>query len=755
MTMKIRGLFAAALLGCALLTAPSIAASPEQTALDALAQRAETLGLRSADLGDVRVRDSIPSRHNGVTHVWMQQYIDGLPVALGVANANVLADGRISSLHSRMSADAASRTVDRTPTLDAVQATLKYAAKRQLDTRVPPQVLSRSSGDTELELSAGTLADRPIPARLSWYEHEGTLRLVWDIAVDEAGRADWFNAFVDAHSGDILFAVNWTQEATYRVFPEPLEHPGEGPDERVVDPEDPTASPLGWHDDGNQSFTDTRGNNVRAQDDLDANNSGGSRPDGGAGLVFDFPIDLTTQQPIDYLDFAITNLFYWNNRIHDVLWHFGFDEPAGNFQVNNFGNGGLGNDLVIADAQDGSGTNNANFSTPPDGSPGRMQMFRFTGSAPGTLTIDAPAASAGDYTATPAGFGATIDPTGTSGTLELVNDGSGQPELGCNALQGFTPGNIAVIRRGGCEFGLKSLNAEQAGASAAIIANNDGSNGTISMGGGAVGNQVTIPAAMIGNQDGDAIVADLGGTVTGRLFNDNPPGLDRDSDLDAGIIAHEYGHGLSNRLTGGPSNSSCLFGNQQAGEGWSDFLALWFTAKADDSADDLRGVGSWSTFVEGIPGAGIRPWPYTRDMTANPSTYESVNGVSIPHGVGTVFNTALWDMYWNLVDKYGFDPDFINGNGGNHIAMQLVIDGLKLQPCGPTFLDTRDAMLEADQINNGGANRCEIWTAFAKRGMGEDAFDGGGSTSLSVNDGFALPAFCGENFFSDGFETIR
>ncbi len=34
---------------------------------------------------------------------------------------------------------------------------------------------------------------------------------------------------------------------------------------------------------------------------------------------------------------------------------------------------------MLADAQDASGTNNANFSTPPDGMPGRMQMFRFTG----------------------------------------------------------------------------------------------------------------------------------------------------------------------------------------------------------------------------------------------------------------------------------------------------------------------------------------------------------------------------------------
>src|SRR5262249_19055251 len=70
------------------------------------------------------------------------------------------------------------------------------------------------------------------------------------------------------------------------------------------------------------------------------------------------------------------------NWYHDRLYQLGFTEAAGNFQSNNFGRGGLGNDAVQADAQDGSGTDNANFSTPPDGAPGRMQMYLFTGPSP-------------------------------------------------------------------------------------------------------------------------------------------------------------------------------------------------------------------------------------------------------------------------------------------------------------------------------------------------------------------------------------
>jgi hypothetical protein len=72
---------------------------------------------------------------------------------------------------------------------------------------------------------------------------------------------------------------------------------------------------------------------------------------------------------------VVTNLFFWSNRYHDRLYELGFTEAARNFQLDNFGRGGLGDDFVRAEAQDSSGTNNANFGTPPDGSLPRMQMF--------------------------------------------------------------------------------------------------------------------------------------------------------------------------------------------------------------------------------------------------------------------------------------------------------------------------------------------------------------------------------------------
>lgn len=141
---------------------------------------------------------------------------------------------------------------------------------------------------------------------------------------------------------------------SYNVYADPLESPNHGNRTIVSTPWNLTASPFGWHDDdgvAGADYTTTRGNNVRAQDDQNGNNGTGQMADGGPTLDFNFPIDLT-QAPNTYLDAALTNLFFWNNRIHDVFYMYGFDEPAGNFQENNYGNGGAGSDFVNADCQD-------------------------------------------------------------------------------------------------------------------------------------------------------------------------------------------------------------------------------------------------------------------------------------------------------------------------------------------------------------------------------------------------------------------
>ena len=177
------------------------------------------------------------------------------------------------------------------------------------------------------------------------------------------------------------------------------------------------------------------------------------------------------------------------------------------------------------------------------------------------------------------------------------------------------------------------------------------------------------------------------------------PGI-RDGDLENGIIAHEYAHGLSSRLTGGVGNS-CLGGNEQAGEGWSDYIALTLLLDpALDNPDQPRGMGPYALFQPDRHGAGIRPRPYSRDMNIQPFTYDSIktNGwlnntsLALPHGLGHGWASVLWDMNWDLIDKYGFNRDLYAAwnTGGNNRAFQYVVDGLKMQGCNPTLVDGRN-----------------------------------------------------------------
>ena len=112
------------------------------------------------------------------------------------------------------------------------------------------------------------------------------------------------------------------------------------------------ASHNSWHNlDGDpaRETGNTTGNNVLAYADRDNNNEPdlNSSPNGtvaGDNLTFNFPLDLR-DRPVDYRDAAVTNLFYWNNIIHDVLYNYGFNEKSGNFQFNNFAsNAGKGGD---------------------------------------------------------------------------------------------------------------------------------------------------------------------------------------------------------------------------------------------------------------------------------------------------------------------------------------------------------------------------------------------------------------------------
>ena len=447
-------------------------------------------------------------------------------------------------------------------------------------------------------------------------------------------------------------------------------------------------------------------------------------------------------------NFAITNLFYWNNIMHDISYQYGFDEVSGNFQANNLGRGGAGNDYVFADAQDGSSSNNANFSTPADGNNPRMQMFLFD--AVPIFTVNKPNSFAGKKTATESAMSTNnkiADKGPITKAMVLYNDdASGTTHEACAAPAnaGALAGKIALIDRGTCSFTVKVKNAENAGAIGVIVADNVPGEYPIIMGG--TDNTITVPAFMVSFETGDTMKTFLAASTPVNVTMKK--GVQLDGDADNGVISHEFTHGISNRLTGGPNNVTCLQNKEEMGEGWSDYMALmvttnWGKATVNDGPNK-RPLGTY-VLGQGIDGPGIRAYRYSTDLSINPWTYDSLtlssrfsNGILTydPHVVGEVWCNMLWVMTWEIIQSKGIATNIYNASAikGNNIALKLVLEGMKLQKCSPGFVDGRDGILKADTLLFGGQYSPIIWQSFASRGLGYHASEG---NTNNVKDGVA------------------
>ncbi|HLP56971.1 MAG TPA: T9SS-dependent M36 family metallopeptidase [Fluviicola sp.] len=739
-------------------------------------EHASGLGLKSGDQTTVEIMSEAPSKSPGVTHVYVRQLINGIPVTNGLATITIK-DGNVVHISSRLKN--VTVTADALPSLTAQAALEKALEQLGVASSEPINVISASANNREVILSKGHFSREDVPAKLVYLADDaGNLQLTWDMSVALKNGENWWSMRVDAHTGIILEKNDWISHCAfdncsdpqhqhetaaaatqtvlmppppgldqYFVYALPVESPNHGDRSMVINPSDASASPFGWHDDNGvigDEYTITRGNNVYASDDIDDDDFPGYSPDGGALNDFNFPYDSLVGVQGN-LDAVITNLFYMNNMMHDIWYQYGFDEPSGNFQSMNYTGDGLGNDLVFADAQDGSGTNNANFGTPPEGESPRMQMYLWTeANVPDLLTVNDPAGIAGSYVASTAGFGPPVSATPITADFVLVDDGTGTATDGCDPILNGAEmaGKIVLVRRGGCTFASKVEAIQEFGAVAVIVMNNQGGAPT-AMGGNSA--TAAIPAIMISQTNGNTFETMLSGgtTINGTIVAPNDLTA-TDSDFDNMIIAHEYGHGISTRLTGGAENSDCLNNAEQMGEGWSDWFGLMITIEPGDQGTDRRGVG---TYVSNQPvtGNGIRPAPYSTDPSINGYTYSATNNtnaISEPHGIGFVWASMLWDLNWALIDEYGFDPDVKYGTGGNNIAMALVIEGLKLQPCGPGFVDGRDAILLADELLYAGANKCLIWEVFANRGLGYSADQGNADDRTDQNQAFDVHPSC-------------
>jgi extracellular elastinolytic metalloproteinase len=443
----------------------------------------------------------------------------------------------------------------------------------------------KEAADTyAIKQSSGTVSEPE--ARLVYVQTpQGKLALTWRVETDVL--SNWLLTYVDAIDGSQVHAVvDYSADASYEVYPWGINDPTEGERIIVTDPFDSQASEFGWHSDGTKQYPTTRGNNGVAQNNW-ANKTASEylnlpRPV-SADLKFHYPYSLNETDFLKYSNASVTQLFYTANVYHDLLHKLGFNEQARNFEINNNGAGGVGNDFVFLNAQDGSAFNNANFATPPDGQAARMRMY---------------------------------------------------------------------------------------------------------------------------------------------MWNSTYPF--RDCSFEAGVVIHEYTHGLSNRLTGGPQNSNCLNVLEAGGmgEGWSDFYATAIRLKPGDTRKTDYAMGAW---VNG-KASGIRNYLYSTDLNVNPQTYKYVDPQTKVHPIGNIWASMLYEVLWNLIDKHGKNdagtPD-LDKDGlptdGKYLAMKIVMEGMALQPCNPNFVSARDAIVDADKVLTGGDNLCEIWSGFAKRGLGQGA----------------------------------
>ena len=750
------------------LTPPTVG-DPLAIVLAYLRAQQHTLGLTTADLSDVVVTDRYVSAHNGVTHLYLRQRFNGIEIFSGDLNANVTRDGRIINIGNRFIGSLAARIATDHPALTAVAAVQSTAAALGLKVREPLVAQTNAQGPTQAQrFSSGGISADPIPVQLVYQPRpDGRVQLAWEIVLRLPARAQWLSLRTDATTGELLSQVNWVSEAQdgaqstpgpnrYLVYALPVESPLAGDRTLLTDPADPRASPFGWHDvDGvvGPEYTSTRGNNTQTYADLVAPNGfgpGDQSAESGGSLVFSYTADLKLP-PSSYVDAALTNLFYVTNVVHDILYHYGFDEAAGNFQERNYSGNGQGNDGVKAEGQDYSGTINANFASPPDGTAPTMQMY--LGDSPRSLTVNLPLSLSGRYAAVNADFG--LRAFQLTGDLVLVDDGNadnaGAVTDGCQSPfsnSGAISGKLALLDRGACSFKAQILAAQAAGAVGVVIANEADSLPWLMADDNTLPLTVTIGSLLVSQSLGTAFKQELAqSTLVNSTLHRGAP---TDGALDNGVIIHEYGHGLSTRLTGGPSNSNCLYSWESGGlgEGWSDFLALALTARPTDRAETTLTVGRW-LLGQDASGTGIRRFPYTTVLNLNPHTFGTTavadpqsGNVGAVHDVGAVWATMLWEVYWTLVTAHGFDANLYHGSGGNNLALQLVIDGLKLQPCNPTFVEARDAILQADLVNNSGVNSCRIWAAFAKRGLGYSANAGSSDTVEDAVEAFDLPPSC-------------
>ena len=344
-----------------------LAGTPDRAARAFLSRHSDIFGLTRRDVRRLKLENE--DRDQGTDFLVYEQTIDGVAVFQGQLQIAITSLGQIQSVMEGLVMPGAS--VDTTPGLneaDALREAFRYSG-REASAEFEMTQARSAPGDRAKYRNPLDPEFDDVMSELRVMRVDGTPVLAWHTYV-EAGASEWYEICLDANSGALLFRHNlYADAAQGTVYTESPLAGARTLQSFVGDTVINTAA--GWMG----ASTVTTGNNVEAYLDTDANNV--PDPNNTTGLSnghasaanqdFTFPfatgVDPRTQRPA-----VVTNLFYFVNIVHDFTYRLGFTESAGNFQTNNFGRGGTGNDSVRAEAQDGSGTNNANFATPPEGS---------------------------------------------------------------------------------------------------------------------------------------------------------------------------------------------------------------------------------------------------------------------------------------------------------------------------------------------------------------------------------------------------
>lgn len=375
------------------LTGPR-AGNPVNIAMDFIRENAAFLGISTADINSLQLKENVTWSVNGGAIIQVQQFVNGKIVDNGSTGIGVRSDGSIVIVNNSMVPNAAASVNTNTPVLTGKDAIILAALDAGLTVRGNLTTTTPVGTENVPTYLNPSISIDPIPVSLKYLPiGPNEVRLVYNTRIFIPNSTFLFEYNVDAVTGKTWSRNNWIAGDSYRVFKPPIETPAEGGRTLVVNPADPIASRFGWHDTNGKVGADynyTRGNNVYARYGPTADPSGGiltgTPAPGGANNVYDFPLNLA-QAPSTYANAATTQLFYATNYYHDVLYRAGWTESAGNYQQNNYGRTQTArqNDPIYAFAQSGwqnGDSDNAYFVPSNDGQIGRVAMFIWTATGP-------------------------------------------------------------------------------------------------------------------------------------------------------------------------------------------------------------------------------------------------------------------------------------------------------------------------------------------------------------------------------------